>query len=92
MQLISSIAVFLYALGLQGTLATPILNEPRDIGPLEIGPRDDTITDLVRRAGTGNDPSDPIEAELNLDIGKSNMLPFEADCYAILCLGAPDVL
>ncbi|KAM3503840.1 hypothetical protein MY10362_003954 [Beauveria mimosiformis] len=100
MQLPTSLALALCALGLQGALqgvlGTPILEGPLDIGALDLGPKDDKTKELVVRqpppSAPGSSRNNPIIAELDLDGTKMNMLPFEADCYAILCLGAPDTL
>ncbi|OAA53368.1 hypothetical protein ISF_08849 [Cordyceps fumosorosea ARSEF 2679] len=94
MQLSASLLLAFCALGLQGAVGTPILEGPVDIGALDLGPKDDNTTELVARQPPppGSTNANPIIAELDLDGTKMNMLPFEADCYAILCLKAPDVL
>ncbi|KAM3447845.1 hypothetical protein MY3296_008365 [Beauveria thailandica] len=92
MQFSTSFVVLFCALGLQGAAGSPIVEGPGDVGSLDTEPQTDNTTELIRRNGDGNSAQDPIEAELFLDGTKKNMLPFEADCYAILCLDAPDVL
>lgn len=88
MQLTAAVALVFCALG----LATPILDEPKDVGPLS------NISPLFPRAGTGDDQTDPIKAKLTVSKGSKtnptggNQLTFDVDCWAILCKGAPKVL
>ncbi|KAK9435836.1 hypothetical protein VB005_10639 [Metarhizium brunneum] len=90
MQLTAAVSLVFCALG----LATPILDEPRDVGPLS------NISPLFPRAGTGDDQNDPIKAKLTVTKGSKknptgtggNQLTFDVDCWAILCKGAPKVL
>ena len=81
---ISTIFLALYAVGILQVLATPA---PHD---LEVVETLNATKSLVARAGSGDTPTDPIEADLT--VSGQSQLPFDADCYAILCLGAPDVL
>ncbi|EXV01510.1 deoxyribonuclease NucA/NucB [Metarhizium robertsii] len=90
MQLTAAVALVFCALG----LATPILDEPKDVGPLS------NISPLFPRAGTGDDKTDPIKAKVTVTKGSKknptgtggNQLTFDVDCWAILCKDAPKVL
>lgn len=89
MQLTAAVSLIFCALG----LATPILEEPKDVGPLS------NISPLFPRAGTGDDQNDPIKAKVTVSKGtkakpasRGNQLTFNVDCWAILCKGAPKVL
>lgn len=46
--------------------------------------------DIVERADPGDSESNPIKGTMNVD--KQSRLAFDADCWAILCAGAPTVL
>ncbi|KAH0598400.1 hypothetical protein MHUMG1_03698 [Metarhizium humberi] len=90
MQLTAAVALVFCALG----LATPILDEPKEVGPLN------NISPLFPRAGTGDDQTDPIKAKVTVTKGSKknptgtggNQLTFDVDCWAILCKDAPKVL
>lgn len=86
MQVTASIALAFYAIWLQQVVATPISTDIKGVDPETL--RD--TTGIVARAGAGDSQSDPIEAELT--IKNKSKLAFEADCWAILCKDAPDVL
>ena len=79
MLLLKSILAILYATSVQQILAFPV-DEATDIQA--IAPR--------QAAGTGNRQNDPIK--IDFFIGGESRLPFDADCYAILCLKRSRVL
>ncbi|BCR87201.1 uncharacterized protein ACHE_31188A [Aspergillus chevalieri] len=78
MQLQTIIALCLYA-GAQQAVAAPV---DRDN---EVAARD-----LEARASPGESNANPIKASVNVQ--GQNQLPFDADCYAILCKGADRIL
>lgn len=78
MQLQNSFIVLgFYAAGIQQALAAPVDNEI-------------TARGLEIRATPGESNTNPIKASVNVQ--GQNQLPFDADCYAILCKGADRVL
>lgn len=78
MQLQNSLIVLgFFAAGIQQALAAPVDNEV-------------TARDLEIRATPGESDTNPIKASVNVQ--GQNQLPFDADCYAILCKGADRVL
>ena len=68
-------AFILYVANIHASLAAPV-------HPAE----DVTFNELEIRAGSaaGSDKSNPIKA--TMDVNDNNALPFDGDCYAILCL------
>lgn len=81
MQFINSLLVLaLYAVGILQALAVPVNPEPEAAGD----------SHAVLATGSGDSQSDPIKA--NLEIKGQSALPFDVDCWAILCKGAPNVL
>ncbi|OAA71580.1 hypothetical protein ISF_02131 [Cordyceps fumosorosea ARSEF 2679] len=75
-----------YAVGIQQALAAPALD---DLDGIETGMEALNITKSLVARAAGDTQNNPILADLTVT-GQSQ-LPFDADCYAILCLGAPDV-
>ena len=84
---------------------TPYDLETRDeLAPLDFGAEDKSTSDdlddeetrshgLEARAGDpppGTDEDHSVKAPMK--VNKENSLPFDADCYAILCLGVKPVL
>lgn len=81
MQLTKSLLVFaLYMFGTQHVLAVPVNPEPDAT----------SVENVALKTGSGDSQSDPIKADL--EVKGQSALPFDVDCWAILCKGAPNVL
>lgn len=81
MQLTKPLLVFaLYAFSSQHALAAPVNQESEATG----------VINAALKTGSGDSPSDPIKADL--EVKGQSALPFDVDCWAILCKGAPNVL
>ncbi|KAE8138700.1 hypothetical protein BDV38DRAFT_281997 [Aspergillus pseudotamarii] len=81
MQLTKPLLVFaLYAFSAQHALAVPVNPELGATG----------VENIALKTGSGDSPSDPIKADL--EVKGQSALPFDVDCWAILCKGAPNVL
>jgi hypothetical protein len=82
MQFTKSFLVFaLYAINVQQVLAAPVSPELDEASG---------GNHTVLATGSGDSKSDPIKADL--EIKGQSALPFDVDCWAILCKGAPKVL
>ncbi|GAB1195586.1 hypothetical protein APSETT444_004847 [Aspergillus pseudonomiae] len=76
-----SLLVFaLYVFGTQHALAVPV-NPESEVA---------RSVDVSLKSGSGDTKSDPIKADL--EVKGQSALPFDVDCWAILCKGAPNVL
>ncbi|GMG22980.1 unnamed protein product [Aspergillus oryzae var. brunneus] len=81
MQLTKSLLVFaLYVFGTQHVLAVPVNPEPDAT----------SVENVALKTGSGDSQTDPIKADL--EVKGQSALPFDVDCWAILCKGAPNVL